>query len=347
MLETVLIAATFLTTFVGVAVFRRWSLSKQLLDVPNERSSHTRPTPRGGGLIIFVSVLFFYSLYLNIRTEEVPVYFVFGAFLIGLISWFDDLYEVHFGWRFLIQTIAASVTVWGLGYWDRLYIPLWGDQTLGLIGIPLTIFWIVWLTNAFNFMDGIDGIAGFQAVIAGFGWYVVCLLFDIEITGMLGIFTAVAGLAFLYYNWPPAKIFMGDVGSAFLGFTYAVIPLLAGRRAGAAEDIYLLPLIAVLLVWPFVFDTVFTFLKRLVRGERVWEAHRKHLYQSLIIVGWSHRAVTILYAAASIGLSIILFFWIYAFGGFGFIMILVAGVWSTIIVILTLFENRRAGNDSQ
>ena len=173
----------------------------------------------------------------------------------------------------------------------------------GLFGAVLTFLWIVWLTNAYNFMDGIDGIAGTQALTAGIGWFVIGGISDFPLTGFYGGIIAFSTLGFLVLNWQPAKIFMGDVGSAFLGFTFAVMPLLARREFNLttknSSDCSNLWVLGIVLVWLFVFDTVFTFIRRAVKKEKVWEAHRSHLYQRLVIKGFSHQTVTIIYGLIS------------------------------------------------
>jgi UDP-N-acetylmuramyl pentapeptide phosphotransferase/UDP-N-acetylglucosamine-1-phosphate transferase len=153
----------------------------------------------------------------------------------------------------------------------------------------ITFFWVMGLINAYNFMDGIDGLAGVQAVVAGLGW---ALLGGIEgqiLISSFGLLVAASSLGFLGHNWSPARVFMGDVGSAFLGYAFAVLPVMA-----IAENPHLF-LAGVLLVWPFVFDPTFTFIRRLRNGEDVFSAHRSHLYQRLVITGYSHRFVTLLY----------------------------------------------------
>jgi UDP-N-acetylmuramyl pentapeptide phosphotransferase/UDP-N-acetylglucosamine-1-phosphate transferase len=160
---------------------------------------------------------------------------------------------------------------------------------LGWLGLILIFFWIVGLTNSYNFMDGIDGIAGGQAVVAGLGWAIFGWLGNDPLVCALGMLMAACSLGFLGHNWPPARIFMGDVASGFLGLTFAVLPILAALR-----DARFL-LVGVLLVWPFLFDTIFTFLRRLSRGENVFAAHRSHLYQRLVIADRSHLFATSLY----------------------------------------------------
>jgi UDP-N-acetylmuramyl pentapeptide phosphotransferase/UDP-N-acetylglucosamine-1-phosphate transferase len=162
-------------------------------------------------------------------------------------------------------------------------------------------------------MDGIDGIAGIQAVTAGIGWLIVGNLLDVNSSAFYGGALAFASLGFLIRNWQPAKIFMGDVGSAFLGYSFAVLPLLAKNEMEmnrAGNSVYL-PVIAVVVVWFFLFDTVLTFFRRVVRGEKIWQAHRSHIYQRLVQTGRTHQFVSGLYALMSITTTLCLVLWIW------------------------------------
>ncbi|HLM00792.1 MAG TPA: glycosyltransferase family 4 protein [Pyrinomonadaceae bacterium] len=313
MTQIIFIVSAFILTYSGVRIFRHWSLRRKILDVPNERSSHTVPTPRGGGLVIVLVCLLFYTVYGFFIARSFSFGYFAGAVLIAVVSWFDDLKSVPWALRFLIHAVGAALAIFALGYWEKIYLPIAGEINLGLIGTTVTFLWIVWLTNAYNFMDGIDGIAGTQGWTAGIGWLLTGLLFELETTALLGGVLAASCLGFLKHNWQPAKIFMGDVGSAFLGFTFAVIPLFAANEiqssggGGGARQYQFAPA-AILLVWLFVFDTLYTFFRRLLRGEKFWQAHRSHLYQRLVISGYSHEFVTILYGALSfITLSAVLY----------------------------------------
>ena len=292
---------TFTLTYFGVERFRRWSLQRKLFDIPNERSSHSEPTPRGGGLVIVLvclSVFFVYCLFFGI--ENYWAYFV-GAIIVGFVSWLDDLFSVSSIWRFMAHGLAAFLAIWSFGFWESAYLPFYGEIFFGKFGAIITFFWIVWLINAYNFMDGIDGIAGAQAVTAGIGWFLVGILLNISSAGFYGGAIAVSGLGFLLHNWQPAKIFMGDVGSAFLGYTFALMPLLALREVGGhSETKMLLPILAIFLVLNFVFDSLWTILRRILRMEKIWQAHREHIYQKLVIVGFSHSFVASVYALISV-----------------------------------------------
>ena len=197
--------------------------------------------------------------------------------------------------RFAAHSLGAILIIVGFGYWKTVSVPIFDNLHLGWWGLPITFFWIVGLTNAFNFMDGIDGIAGGQGVVAGLGWAVLGWLSDQPLIGALGLLLASTSLGFLGHNWPPARIFMGDVGSAFLGYNFAAIPIIT------AQFDTRLPLAGIMMIWPFIFDTSLTFFRRLSKGENVFIAHRSHLYQRLVIVGYSHRFVSSLY----IGLALI------------------------------------------
>jgi len=289
----ILFTIVFVLTYIGVDIFRRWSLKRELLDIPNERSSHQTPTPRGGGIVIVLNVLICYLVLSFLNFIVFEPWFFSASVLIALISWIDDLFTISFVWRFLVHSIAAILMIYNLGYFQDLDIPFFTTVDMNHFGIILTFFWIVWMTNAYNFMDGIDGIAGIQAVIAGLGWYFAGNLIGTPETAIFGLLIAASAVGFLIHNWQPAKIFMGDVGSAFLGFCFAVIPLF--KINGTNNFKGLIPIIAVAFVWLFFFDTVFTFFKRLIKKQRVWEAHREHFYQQMVIDGNSHQFVSILY----------------------------------------------------
>lgn len=294
MIETVAYITVFFVSLIGVELLRRWIVRKDILDIPNERSSHSTPTPRGGGLVIVavsLSAYFFASLFFPIGFNW---WFFLAALLIAAISWLDDIVNIGFGWRFLVHAAAAVIIIFGVGFWREIYFPYFGVVDFGVFGAFFSFCWIVWMTNAFNFMDGIDGIAGLQAVTAGIGWLIIGKMLQMPETSILGGILAFSSLGFLIHNWEPAKIFMGDVGSAFLGFSFAAIPLLS--EPGTQPK---MPWITVLLVVCFFIDSIVTFFKRLFKGEKVWQPHREHFYQKLVIKGRTHRIVSLVYGAVS------------------------------------------------
>ena len=281
-----------------------------LLDRPNERSLHTRATPRGGGLGFVLAVALALGVFLGLTglpssgdgmgaELRHPVMIYLGAALfIAIVSLRDDFKSLSPGIRFLCQLAVAGAAIWGVGYFGQLSIPGCGAVDLGWAGAGLTVIWIVGLTNVYNFMDGIDGIAGIQGLTAGLAWAAAGIWLGSPAIGLLGLLFAGGSLGFLIYNWSPAKVFMGDVGSAFLGYSFAVLPLLLvrdGPPAGRPFDAGAVPVFALLVVWPFVADGFYTFLRRSARGEAVWKAHRSHLYQRLVQTGWTHARVSTLY----------------------------------------------------
>ncbi len=325
-----------LAIFVGAAllsallveVIRRWALRREKLDIPNERSSHTVPTPRGGGLAIVVVSLtgwLLINLFVWHRFDATVWAYPLGAALIAAVSWIDDLRGLSNSVRFAAHSIAALIAIAVYGYWQSLALPGPVFSEINIAGVLLTFIWIVGLTNAYNFMDGLDGIAAGQAVVAGVGW--ICLgnwlshfsangssvswlgiwayatvFLNPQAIGLLGLFLTASSLGFLWHNRPPARIFMGDVGSAFLGYSFSVAPLLTASHGKGivyrfAEPFPSFAVPAILLVWPFLFDTIFTFIRRALKREKVFQAHRSHLFQRLNIAGCSHGFVTLLYSA--------------------------------------------------
>jgi UDP-N-acetylmuramyl pentapeptide phosphotransferase/UDP-N-acetylglucosamine-1-phosphate transferase len=296
------LAGVFAATWIGVGAYRRLSLRRELLDHPNERSSHTVPTPRGGGVVIFLVCLAAYAAYCFASGAHPRWSFVAGALLVGGVSLADDIRHVPSGIRFGIHSLAAVLVIaetGGFGTVAGIAFGWWPPA-----GVLAAFVWIVWMTNAFNFMDGIDGIAATQALTAGVTWYLIAAAAGEPAAGFLGLALACSASGFLLHNWEPARIFMGDVGSAFLGFAFAVLPLL--RDPGPArQDLF--ALFAVFPVWFFLFDSVLTFVRRLVRREKVWRAHREHLYQRLVISGARHRKVTLLYGLLSAAVAVAVF----------------------------------------
>lgn len=296
MTELLIFAIALCATYIGVEAFRRWSLHTGLLDVPNDRSSHDSPTPRGSGLVIVVINLLLYAYITLFLTNNFRWSYLTAASLVAFVSWLDDLYSISFLLRLIAHAAAAAILILGFGFWQDIYVPGF-EITLhvGTIGAVIAFLWIVWMVNAYNFMDGIDGLAGTQAILAGFGWLVFGYIFGYESTYFFGGVLAFSSLGFLIHNWSPAKVFMGDVGSAFLGFTFAALPLMAADEK--PENPNFLFAAAVSFVWFFVFDSAITLIRRALWGKRVWAAHREHLYQRLIISGMTHSSVSLIYAA--------------------------------------------------
>jgi len=262
--------AVFVLTLVLIWGLRRLAPSVSLIDVPNDRSLHHKPVPKVGGVAIvgvagIVAALFAPSDYW-------PLLFIAGM-LMAVSAW-DDVRNLPAGLRLATHSIAAVALV------------VLHPATSWLI-IGLAVITIVWMINLYNFMDGADGLAGGMTVL-GFGMLGFASLgAGMEGLGVLALTIAVATLAFLCFNFPPASVFMGDAGSVPMGFLAAAIGYL-GYLGNAWPYWY-----PALLFSPFIFDATYTLLRRALRGERVWSAHREHLYQRLILAGWTHRRLAL------------------------------------------------------
>jgi len=266
----------------------------QVMDRPNLRSSHSRPVPKSGGIAIVATfvvgslIIYFYADVARIDDRYFWGY-VISAVLLAVVSFVDDILQKIFLAKILTQVLCASVVLASGVVINRLAVPYWGEVPLGAVGYALTFLWILGLTNAYNFMDGLDGLAAGVAVIAAA--FLCAIAFQQEsVFVYVSSYVLLAGAAgFLVFNFPPARIFMGDVGSAFLGFTFATLAVI-----GASLDLgHLSFFIVPMLLFHFIFDTVFTFFRRLLRGEKIHHAHRTHLYQLLNQLGYGHRAVSL------------------------------------------------------
>lgn len=290
-------SALMLILFAGVcaAVLARLlialALRRSILAHPNERSSHTVPTPTLGGVAIAIPVLGWCAY----RIGQDPLCWaaLIGGGLLVVLGLVDDLRDLPARVRFPFQCAAAGIAL--------AMVPLAVPLALAPISIEpawlvfaISFLFLLWMVNLYNFMDGIDGIAGTQGVVAGLGWVCVGLTIQDVRLATTGAVVGAANLGFLMFNWPPASIFMGDVGSSFLGFILAALVVLVAPRSPE------IALAGLLFVWPFLFDTSLTFLRRTIRGEDLLSAHRSHLYQRLVLRGTSHRTVTLSYGALAL-----------------------------------------------
>jgi Fuc2NAc and GlcNAc transferase len=280
-------------SWIAVALVRDAARRRGLLDIPNARSSHEVPTPRLGGLGIIagVTAALGVAAALGVDVGAALILLAIGL-AVASVSLVDDFRGLPPLARLAVHLAAGAVAVASLGPFDVIRaLDVTGLQTARAVDIGLTILWVAGFMNAFNFMDGIDGIAGGQAAVAGAATATIGWLLDVPAVVVLGTAQAAACLGFLPHNWSPATIFMGDVGSAFLGFLIAAAPLAAPATAHSPHGLLVLPF----LVWPFLFDTILTFVRRALRGENVMAAHRTHLYQRLTRAGWTHGRVATLY----------------------------------------------------
>jgi len=277
----VLFAAAADAAFAATGLLLRQLRRRAILDHPNERSSHSLPTPRGGGLAIVPVVVIAWTV-VGVMGDAAPPMFVVVALavVLAVVFWIDDLRGLPVAVRLAVQAAAIAVVLIAAPS-DRAYISAALPSAVDLL--LAGVFWL-WFVNLFNFMDGIDGLAGGETASIGFGAAIV--VFVGGVAGnlpALGIALAAAALGFLIWNWQPAKVFLGDVGSVPLGFVTGWLLLeLAAHGQGVA---------ALILPLYYLADATVTLARRAARGERVWQAHREHFYQRAVQRGHSHAAV--------------------------------------------------------
>ena len=286
-----------------VYLIRRYTKRRQIIDHPNERSSHATPTPRGGGLAIVLLVIGTGLWVIEDAELSHALVYLVCSLIIAYLGWRDDVSSLSTRVRFAVQGLVAAVSIYGLGYFKSVTIPLFGELQLGAAGVIITFLWIIGLTNAYNFMDGIDGIAGGVAFAGGLGWMLLATNAHSPFAFWIALAIAASSLGFLGHNWSPAKIFMGDVASTFLGYTFAVLPLLSADQGGDAL------MLGTLLMWTFIMDAGITFIRRALRRENVFAAHRTHVYQRLVIGGYSHAAISMLYISLTLLAGILSYAW--------------------------------------
>jgi UDP-GlcNAc:undecaprenyl-phosphate GlcNAc-1-phosphate transferase len=287
---------THLAVAIGLAFISalvvRLMIAYPILDHPNARSSHSRPTPRGGGLGIVVAftlgmgILYWQAEYARLPGPQFLG--VIGAALaIAAVSLWDDARDLRFALKLAAQALAALVAIGSGLELQRIAVPGLGIVQLGALGPVLTLFWILACTNAVNFMDGLDGLVGGTVFLA---LLILCAIAEHEggwFVYLASLMLAAGLLGFLPFNLHPARIFMGDVGSQFLGFMVAILAVAAARFDAAEVTFMLVPL----LLFGLFFDAAFTLARRAAMGLNITAAHRTHLYQMAQRSGMSVRQV--------------------------------------------------------
>ena len=293
----ILVLAAVLSALSTVIV-RRLALRHAWLDVPNERSSHSRVTPRGGGVAIAVVYLATIAVAGQLGwVESGVVTALAGSALLVVVGLVDDRRGLSAASRLMCHIAAAGWAVWHVGAPGAVHLGTI-DLSLGPAAPALAVLFVVWCVNLYNFMDGIDGLAAAEAVFVG----TAAGLLSFAVVGtsdFAALALAAAASGFLLFNWSPARIFMGDAGSGFLGYTVGVLALASDTRSG-------LPLVVwMLLLGAFLFDATITLARRALRGEPWYAAHRRHAYQRLVIAGWSHSRVVIAVLVVNVVLALL------------------------------------------
>jgi Fuc2NAc and GlcNAc transferase len=286
----------FVSSALITAGVRAFLVRHGVMDLPNARSSHAVPVPRGGGVAI-VAVFLSAVVWLLLK-QAIPAKLVWallgGGLAIAVVGLADDRFKLTPWPRLAVHSLAAAWAVWSLDSMRPLQFG--GGNSFGAwVSRGVAFIGLIWLTNLFNFMDGIDGLAGMEAVcVSGLG-AILLFLNGLPSYARVSSTLAAASFGFLVWNWPPAKIFMGDVGSGFLGFTLGVLALFSSK-AGPE------------LIWPwlillaaFFVDATVTLLRRMFSRARWHEAHRSHAYQHAAQATGSHAKVTLAVAVINVG----------------------------------------------
>lgn len=293
MIVALIVALALVTSFLGTDLLRRWAPCLRLVQVANERSSHVRPTPSGGGLAIAVAVVAWGAVLT--LSMPIPLHWLLLGAAIAALGFTDDAFDLNAVLRFTIQIGIIAIAIWASAV-PPLELPFAYQLAGPILGVLLVIAGVWWI-NLFNFMDGIDGLAGSQALMILAGAMGLWLWSDSAAAsepmwGLAAIsFAATAG--FLLLNWPPARIFMGDAGSNFLALIMLAVMLTMIERGviGYAG--------ALTLASVFISDATVTVVRRILQGERPWAAHRTHAYQKLSR-RFGHRSVTVAYGVISL-----------------------------------------------
>ncbi|MFW2235609.1 MraY family glycosyltransferase [Aliarcobacter butzleri] len=290
MIYIILLLISFLLTY----FIKNYMIKKSLIATVNERSSHSVPTPHGGGIAI--SITWFIGLFYLFFTNQIEQNFFYAllcGIVISIVSFFDDIYELSPKSRLIIQAIVAIGGLYFLGGFETLTFGIFDIQNSIFTNI-FAFFMIIWFINLYNFLDGINGYAGSEAIFLAFAGFIF-------FTGNHFLVLAVAVLGFLYWNWNKAKIFMGDVGSTLLGYNVAIFTIYYANQEPTNFWIW------IILFSVYWFDATLTLIRRKLNKEKLSQAHKKHAYQRLTQAGWSHYKVT----NYSIGLNVLLFAIVY------------------------------------
>jgi Fuc2NAc and GlcNAc transferase len=283
LLVAVTIVSSLITNFI-----RYFSIKNKLYDIPNDRSSHDIPKPKGGGLsIVLVLLITIGFLILNHQIDsELSMSLLIGLSLVAAVGFIDDYKNLPVSIRAAAYVLAAVFSIYLIGGVSALSINNYQIQ-LNEFGYLLAVLFVVWITNLYNFMDGTDGFAAIQTICVGL-FCGVLLYLSANISYAILLFCLVAStLGFLYWNWSPAKIFMGDVGSCTIGFLFGLLAVYSEKAEMLSISVWLI------LLAPFIGDATFTLFKRIINKEKWYKAHNSHAYQRLYQSGLTHSQLAI------------------------------------------------------
>lgn len=278
----------FLSTFLLTGCMRHYALKKNIIDNPNERSSHTIPTPRGGGVSIVITFLFvLVGLMLSRELDwSTGLILTAAGFGIAVLGFLDDHGHINSMLRLAIHFVIAIGVVFFLGGFSEVTL-FSGNVQLGWLANIIAVLFLVWLLNLYNFMDGINGIASIEAITTTLSLAAVYLLLNIHLSSELLLILASSVLGFVLWNFPKARIFMGDAGSGFLGLILGILALIALKTDIAFFCAW------IICLGVFIVDATFTLIRRVSNGHKMYDAHRSHAYQYASRKYNSHTKVTI------------------------------------------------------
>ena len=284
----------FVLAFGFTYFMRAYALKKNIIDNPNERSSHSTPTPRGGGVAVVCSYLLALAvlIYSQQLTLHIGLTLMAAGFVIALLGFLDDHGHINSMLRLAIHFLVAIGVVISLGGFAE--VTVFNGVQLGFIANIIAVLFLVWLLNLYNFMDGINGIASVEAITTTVSMAILYYVFNLSLNSDLLWLLAACVSGFLLWNFPKAKIFMGDACSGFLGLTLGILALIALKENLALFCAW------IICLGVFVVDATYTLIKRVLSGYKMYDAHRSHSYQILSRKWGSHTPVTLAIAAINL-----------------------------------------------
>lgn len=310
--------AAFIASILFTPLVKRLAFRIGAVDKPNYRKVHAKIMPRIGGLAIFLA--FLVGVLVLLPTNEAMIPILIGAFIIIITGVLDDMLEISAKAKFLGQTVAAAVIIfYGHIEIDFINLPFGGVVDFGYLSIPLTLIWIVGITNAINLIDGLDGLAAGVSTIALVTLAAMAFIMGNTFVLVMATVLAVSTIGFLFYNFHPAKIFMGDTGALFLGFMISVLALLGFKNVTFVSLV-----IPIVMLGVPISDTFFAIVRRLLNKQPPFQPDKSHLHHRLLSIGFTHRqTVIIIYGIAIMfGLAAVIFS--------------MAKLWGAILLILVL-----------
>ncbi|WP_108668988.1 glycosyltransferase family 4 protein [Peribacillus acanthi] len=311
----------FISSLIITPLVKKFAIKIGATDRPNQRKVHQKIMPRLGGLAIFISFVIGFLILQPDHEHALPI--LIGSVIIIVTGFLDDLFELSAKYKLLGQLAAALVVVLGGVQVEYINLPFGGVLEFGVLSIPLTIVWIVGITNAINLIDGLDGLAAGVSSIAMVTISAMAFLKGDMFTVAIALILLCSTVGFLFYNFHPAKIFMGDTGALFLGYMIAVLSLL-----GFKNVTFISLIVPVIILGVPISDTFFAIIRRIVNKQPLSAPDKSHLHHCLLRLGYSHsQTVLLIYAmAASFGLAAFIFSMSTMWGSFLIIGVLVLAI---------------------